>query len=129
MTNKKAEVLPNFFSSVFTQEPDGDIPEIDNVELRYPFQDKEITEDEVLKILKDLKPNKSAGPDELHPKSLLEMREMLSKPLALIFNSSLRTGQVMERWKLGNIVAIFKKGDKSEPGNYRPVSLTSVVCS
>ena len=125
---QKAEVLANFFSSVFTQEPDGDIPNIENVEISHPFQDKEISEEEVLKIMKDLKPNKSAGPDELHPKSLLEMKETLSKPLALIFNSSLKTGQVPEMWKLGNIVAIFKKGDKSEPGNYRPVSLTSVVC-
>jgi hypothetical protein len=37
-------------------------------------------------------------------------------------------GLVPQLWKEGNITALFKKGDKAEPGNYRPVSLTSVVC-
>jgi hypothetical protein len=45
-----------------------------------------------------------------------------------IFNSSLKEGKLPDIWKLGNIVALFKKGDKSKTGNYRPVSLTSVVC-
>jgi hypothetical protein len=35
---------------------------------------------------------------------------------------------VKNLWKEGNITALFKKGDKTEPGNYRPVSLTSVIC-
>jgi hypothetical protein len=35
---------------------------------------------------------------------------------------------VPDSWKEGNITALFKKGDKSNPGNYRPVSLTSVIC-
>ena len=34
----------------------------------------------------------------------------------------------MSEWKLGNVTPLFKKGDKSNPGNYRPISLTSVVC-
>ena len=33
-----------------------------------------------------------------------------------------------DSWKKGNITALFKKGDKSNPGNYRPVSLSSVIC-
>jgi hypothetical protein len=37
-------------------------------------------------------------------------------------------GLVPKLWKEGNITALFKKGDKTEPGNYRPVSLTSVIC-
>ena len=35
----------------------------------------------------------------------------------------------MSEWKLGNVIPLFKKGDKSNPGNYRPISLTSVVCT
>ena len=71
---------------------------------------------------------KSSGPDGLHPLALKELREVIAKPLATFFNASLQTGIVPDIWERGNIVALYKKGDKSNPGNYRPVSLSSVVC-
>ncbi|CAJ0917801.1 unnamed protein product [Ranitomeya imitator] len=40
---------------------------------------------------------------------------------------SIATGSVPQDWRIANVVPIFKKGSKSEPGNYRPVSLTSIV--
>ena len=46
----------------------------------------------------------------------------------MIFNASLRVQEIPDEWKKAQISAIFKKGDKSQAGNYRPVSLTSVVC-
>ena len=65
----------------------------------------------------------------MHPKMLKELAEVLAKPLKIIlFNTSLNEGVVPDIWKEGNITALFKKGDKSDPGNYRPVSLTSVIC-
>ena len=44
-----------------------------------------------------------------------------------IFNRSLETGVVPRDWREANVTPLFKKGDPSKPGNYRPVSLTSVV--
>ena len=41
---------------------------------------------------------------------------------------SLEEGQIPDEWKRAEVTAIFKKGTKSTPGNYRPVSLTCVVC-
>src|SRR5215813_8712498 len=44
-----------------------------------------------------------------------------------MFNASMRSGVIPQDWRNANVVPIFKKGDSSDPGNYRPVSLTSVV--
>ena len=58
----------------------------------------------------------------------IELSEELSEPLAVIFNLSLTTGTIPEMWKLANVTPIFKKGSKTTPGNYRPVSLTCIIC-
>jgi len=49
-----------------------------------------------------------------------------AKPLSMTFEKSWQSGEVPSDWKKGNIVSLFKKGRKEDPGNYRPVSLTSV---
>jgi len=48
--------------------------------------------------------------------------------LQLIFQASLTQGSVPSDWKKANIVPVFKKGDRANPGNYCPIALTS-VCS
>ena len=90
--------------------------------------EKIFQEKEVLKLLQDLNVNKSPGPDGLHPKMLKELSEALVKPITITYNTSVSLGTVPDRWKEGNITVLFKKGNKSDPGNYRPVSLTSVIC-
>lgn len=122
------EVLAKFFSSVFTAEPAGPVPFVEPVQVVSPCVDKMVKECDVLNLLQDLDVNKSPGPDGLHPKALKELAQTITKPLTKIFNLSLSTGKVPDVWKVGNITALFRKGDKALPGNYRPVSLTSVAC-
>ena len=78
--------------------------------------------------IKKLKDNKSPGIDGITPKLLKEIAEEISVSLAIMFNLSLREGTVPHEWKHANVVPIFKKGNRCKAENYRPVSLTSVVC-
>ena len=75
-----------------------------------------------------LKEDKAQGPDDIHPAVLKSCADTVAKPLSKIFNKSLQEGTVPQDWKLATVCPIFKKGDRSDPGNYRPVSLTSVPC-
>ena len=125
---EKANVLQDFFSSVFTQEPPGDLPYFETRDFQYQLSDIDITYDMVKKKSLKLKSNKSPGPDSIHPRVLHDTAETIALPIMLIFCMSIKTKCLPHDWKVANISAIFKKGNKSYPNNYRPVSLTSVVC-
>ena len=86
-----------------------------------------ISKEVVSKEIDRLKKTKSPGPDDIFPRIPKECREKLVEPIAMIFRKSLDTGVVHRLWRQANIVPIFKKGDKAESSNYRPISLTSVV--
>jgi len=64
----------------------------------------------------------------MHPLLLNRCAEVVAEPLALIFQKSFNSGQVPTDWKTANVAPIFKKGTRTDPGNYRPVSLISVPC-
>ncbi|XP_073511240.1 uncharacterized protein [Phyllobates terribilis] len=74
----------------------------------------------VREYLANINEFKSPGPDELHPRVLKEIVEEILEPLSIIFENSWRTGEVPEDWRRANVVPIFKKGKKVDPGNYRP---------
>ena len=86
-----------------------------------------MTEEKVKKNSQKLRSDKAPGPDSVHPHILKTFADSLCKPLAIIYNSTLANETLPKIWKTGNITAIFKKGDKTLPQNYRPVQLTSIV--
>ena len=86
------------------------------------------TKEGVEKLLKNLDPTKASGPDNISTRILKETATEVAPCLAIILQHSYDTGQVPNDWRNANITAIFKKGSKVDPSNYRPVSLTSVVC-
>ena len=126
--SEKAEILASFFSSVFTREPDGELPDLMDREPKESMEDLYISKEDIEKMLKRVKVDKSPGMDKIHPRLLRETALTISTPLHMIFNASLRVQEIPDEWKKAQISAIFKKEEKSQAGNYRPVSLTSVVC-
>ncbi|KFP30343.1 RNA-directed DNA polymerase from mobile element jockey, partial [Colius striatus] len=85
-----------------------------------------VEEEEVKDLLAKLKVHKSMGPDRMHPRVLRELADVIAKPLSIIFEQSWRTVKEPEDWRKVSVTAVFKKGRKDNPGNYRPVSLTSI---
>ncbi|RMC22128.1 hypothetical protein DUI87_03001 [Hirundo rustica rustica] len=85
-----------------------------------------IQEEAVRELLGHLDIYKSMGPDGIHPRVMRELADELAKPLSIIYQESWLTGEVPGDWKLANVTPVYKKGRKEDPGNYRPVSLTSV---
>ncbi|GAB0207602.1 mitochondrial enolase superfamily member 1 [Grus japonensis] len=85
-----------------------------------------IQEEAVHDLLCHLDTHKSMGLDGIHLRVLRELAEELAKPLSIIYQQSWLTGEVPDDWRLANVTPIYKKGPKEDPGNYRPVSLTSV---
>ena len=123
-----AEVLNEYFSSVFTTEDISSLP--------VPFTKFEgntsehlgqlfVTPEMIAKKIKKMKDNKSPRVDGIPPKLRKEIVEQISTPLAKL---SLEEGIVPSEWKEANITPLFNKGSRNKPENYRPVSLTSVVC-
>ncbi|GAB0206220.1 mitochondrial enolase superfamily member 1 [Grus japonensis] len=100
-------------------------PELEDHDYRnsaFPFVDTEIVRDK----LYQLNVHKSMGPDGIHPRVLKELADVTAGPLSIIYQRSWESGEVPADWKLANVIPIYKKGMREDPGNYRPVSLTSV---
>ena len=122
-----AEDLNIYFSSVFTKEDFSSLPVADA-----KFQEAKsdylgplvATPELVAKKSKAMKDNKSPGVDGIPPKLLMETVQQISIPLARVFNLSLKEGVVPFELK----EALFKKDSRNKSENYRPVSLTSVIC-
>ncbi len=87
-----------------------------------------VTPEVVASKINKMKENMSPGVDGISPKIVKESVEQISTPLSHLFNMSLQEGIVPLEWKEANIIPLFKKGSRNKSVNYRPVSLTSVIC-
>lgn len=125
---EKSNRFAEYFSSVFCKDQ---VQAVDT-QPTSTFTDGRIescsvTADLVCAKLKSLNVSKSPGPDQIHPRVLKETASVLSIPLSIIIETSFSTASLPLDWKSAHIAAIYKKGPKNQAGNYRPVSLTSII--
>ena len=140
LTNDKqvmCELLLDHFDSVFTTTKSNKIVK-DPI---YFFSIDELTNDQsplltdinfseslISEAIKELSANSAAGPDGLPASLLINCCAELTPILAIIFKESFAKRVIPMLFKIAAIVPIFKSGDKTQASNYRPISLTSVVC-
>ena len=126
-SKEKAEALNMQYTSQLTREPDDDLPDIDD-NPGSPMADILFTAPGIGKLLSNLNPSKAAGPDLLPTRILEIVSKEIAPVLCAIYQQSYNTGQVPLDWQQANVTAVFKKGDKTNPANYRPVFLTCILC-
>jgi hypothetical protein len=135
---EKANILNKQFQSVFTSKSPLSLKQCCMKQLskllpsghsQYSHMpDITIDRTGLLKLLANLKPDKAAGPDRIRPVILKELRNEIVDVLVVLFQKSLSTGTIPADWSKAFVCPLFKKGDSSDPANYRPISLTCILC-
>ena len=123
---RQANVLNEYYSSVFTR--NSGIPPTLKTTCSVTLDDIDFTEELVSNAIDRLREFSAPGPDGVTNKIMIELKCEIVVPLTLLFRKSMHESRIPNEWRLSNVSPIFKKGSKAEPGNYRPVSLTSNVC-
>lgn len=127
-----AEEKANLFASLFAESS-----RLDPGDARPPacpdgcgssMLDIRIHQKDVRRVLRNLDVNKASGPDGIPAIVLRTCAPELSPILTRLFRLSLEAGKVPKVWKLANVQPVPKKGSRADPANYRPISVTSILC-
>ena len=121
----KARLLADHYSSVYASESVTlpSFPSLTSCKLN----DLVIGTPDVEKVLCNLNPNSAPGPDGIHPLILRRLADIISLPVARIFQLSLQEGCLPNDWKVAVVKPMYKGGSPHAPSNYRPISLTCVL--
>ncbi len=122
-----AQLFKETFSDVYKADDHRPEPRFPERVLTSQMAALAFTPEATRTALEGVNPHKSAGPDGVHPSLIRTLASVLAAPIAELFNRTLVDG-VPAEWKQADVIPLHKKGDTRDVGNYRPVSLTSVVC-
>ena len=87
----------------------------------------DIIEVEVKNEINSLDTKKSWGHDDLSARFIQLICPIIIKPLTKIFNKCFENGEYLNLLKIAKVIPIYKKGNRSDVGNYRPISVLSVL--
>ena len=100
---------------------------LDNIDIPALNNDQfDIEKEDVVKAIKHLKLKKAPGHDGVSSEALKAGGEPTVNVLHKLFNKVLSTNEVPSEWSKMMVTPIYKKGDTSNPENYRPISLLSI---
>ena len=85
------------------------------------------TEDQVYDLIMQLDNQKSSGTDNVSAKMLKATVNTTVSTITKLFNMSIRTGTFPSCWKTARVVPIPKKGCRTNPANYRPISILPIL--
>ena len=126
---KRCEIAAAQFKSVFTDDSTDPFKDMRLQGPSYPPIGKlNITDEGVKKLLEGVNTSKASGPDEIPCKLLKELATEIAPVIASFFRQSLETGKLPNPWHTAWITPVYKKGPRCDAENYRPVSLTCVMC-
>ena len=123
---QKADLFNEQFSKVFSDpnQPSESAPKR-NVNPNV-INNIQVSKNGVLKLLQGINENKATGPDDIPGKFLKICSYELPEIYTILFQTSLNSGTIPDDWKTANIFPLFKKGNKNNVENYRPISLTCI---
>jgi hypothetical protein len=87
-----------------------------------------LTEAKIKEKIRRIKPASAPGQDGIGAMLLQQLSDQVAPAMYIIYRKVLDEGKVPADWKRANVTPIYKKCNKTDPGNYRPVSLTSISC-
>ena len=120
-----AAKLNEYFSSIAeVLNKDSDMSlNPDNTIFHIPY----ITSDQVISFIQKLDSSKACGIDGLGPRIIKLAAQVLSPSIALLINKSIKTGKFPTQLKPAKVIPIFKGGTKTDPSNYRPISILPTI--
>ena len=123
----KAEIFcQTFASKCHLEEAEDSAPDIPSV--TSTVKESVVFKPKVVrKLLKQLKPDKATGPDQIPTRVLKECCSELASPLCRLFSLCFAHGTFPNQWKLASVVPVHKRDSKSDPTKYRPISLLSNI--
>ena len=91
------------------------------------LQFEKVSSVSILKILKEFKTNKATGVDNLAGRFLKDGSNELCIPTANICNVSIKLASFPDKCKVAKIKPLYRKGLKTGPKNFRPISLLPLI--
>lgn len=125
-----ANALNGYFESVFNVDKDQIFPsfEFKTSKVCDPAPNVLFSYNQIVQKLENLDANKSMGPDMIHSFVIKKCAKAFAVPLNIMYQKSFEIGELPTIWKQANVTPLHKGGNKLDPANYRPVSLTCVLC-